>query len=210
MLHDPPDREAAGVDMESAVPRLMSAGLADALHQFDKPDLLYDGKVVLIALDAVVTRLGERWPMRREQVYEHVSRTLQRDLGAQGYFARVSETDVLICQPALSRYAAQASCVRYLREIITHFLGEADHTDICVHQVSSISNNEVLAHLVDPTHVEHQAHEEARSPPPRIPDEPEPPLDLVPSRTTTKSRTTNTHTTTETETTTETPTTSDT
>ena len=136
------------------VVRHMSAGLGAALEQFEDPSLLDEGKVSIIALDAVYQRFGERWPSRRDQVYDHVERTLERHLGLEGYFLRVSETDFLICQPSLGRYAGQASAIRYLREILSHFLGEAQLADNCVHQVNKISAGAVEAHQLDARRVE--------------------------------------------------------
>ncbi|MET3528695.1 hypothetical protein [Phenylobacterium koreense] len=136
------------------VERLVSAGLEATLERFDDPALLSEGKVSVISLEAVSQRFGAKWPVRRSQVYDHVARTLQRHLGVQGYYARVSETDYLIAQPALSRFAGQANCLRYLREILGHFLGEAHLADDGVHQVTRVTQKAVEARKVDARHVE--------------------------------------------------------
>ena len=138
----------------SGVTRHVSAGLGASLEQFDDPVLLEEGKVSIIALDAVVDRFGARWPLRSAQVYDHVERTLERYLGLQGYYLRVSETDFLICQPSLGRFAGQASAIRYLREILSHFLGDAHLADNCVHQVNGISTSAIAANRVDARKVE--------------------------------------------------------
>src|SRR5687767_1355864 len=101
-----------------SMPRLVSPGLDEALERFASPDSLAAGQVNLIALDAVVERFGHRWPTRREHVHAHVEASLDRSLGVEGYYLRVSETDILICHPERRRHAAQASCLRYLREIL--------------------------------------------------------------------------------------------
>jgi hypothetical protein len=146
---------------DHGVTRLMSAGLETALERFDDPDLLLEGKVNIIGLDAVVERFDQRWPLRRSQVYDHVNRTLDRYLGLRGYYLRVSETDFLICQPDLSRYAGQATCLRYLREILSHFLGEAHMADQGVHQVTKISPSALEAERVDARYVEAEEKAEA-------------------------------------------------
>jgi hypothetical protein len=99
--------------------------------------------------------------MRQPQVYDHVDRTLERYLGLDGYFLRVSETDYIICQPHLSRFAGQAAAIRYLREILSHFLGESHLADHGVHEVSAISSNALEANRVDARRVEvAELHEE--------------------------------------------------
>ena len=123
--------------------RLTSVDLGSAVDQFGDPNLLSEGKINLIALNAIVERLGPRWAMRRDQVHEHVDRTLQRRLGLQAYHLRVSDTDFLICQPELGRFSGQAFCLQLLREILTHFVGDASGADNCVHQVTKVTANEI-------------------------------------------------------------------
>jgi hypothetical protein len=137
-----------------ATARLTSVDLAAAIDQFTDPELLSEGKVNLIALDAIVERLGERWAQRRGQIYDHVDRTLQRRLGAQGYHLRVSETDFLICQPELGRFSGQAACLQALREILTYFIGEAAQAEHCVHQVTKVSANSIEGWRVRASEVE--------------------------------------------------------
>jgi len=138
----------------ASVRRLMSVGQSSQLEQFNDPALLSEGRVNVIALDAVVARLGERWQQRQAQVHDHVERTLQKHLGTQGYFLRVSDTDFLICQPELGRFSGQAACLRYLREILHHFMGDSAEADECVHQVTKMDGSEMKAQKVDARHVE--------------------------------------------------------
>ena len=138
------------------MPRMVAANLATTLQRFDDPELLESGKVNIISLEAIAQRLGVRWAQRRDQVYDHVARTLEKQLGFSGYFARVSETDYLICQPDLGRFASQASCLRNLREILHFFLGEASAADDCVHQVTKLSADAIVASKVDARHAERE------------------------------------------------------
>ncbi|WP_156467174.1 MULTISPECIES: hypothetical protein [unclassified Phenylobacterium] len=124
---------------EVRVSRFQSAGLEAAMEQFANPQALAAGMVCVIDLDAVVQRFGSRWPMRREHVHEHVNSTLDRQLGPTAYHLRISDTDVLICQPDKERLAGQALCLRALREILTHFLGDGEMADVGVHEVVRIS-----------------------------------------------------------------------
>jgi hypothetical protein len=140
--------------------RLVSTDMATAMEQFQDPELLSEGKVNVISLEAVVQRLGVRWPTRRDQVYDHAERTLEKHLGLRGYFARVSETDFLICQPELGRFSAQAACLRYLREILNYFLGDARAADHGVHQVTKMTGDSIVAEKIDARHAEREGEVE--------------------------------------------------
>jgi hypothetical protein len=120
------------------------------LDRFQDSGVMAAGQVNLIALDAVVERLGERWQSRREAVYDMVERVLERKIGPHGYFARVSETDFLVAQPDLGPFGAQACCLRCLGEILKHFLGSASHHDLRVRRVLRITDSEIVATPVDP------------------------------------------------------------
>ena len=152
---DNPNTDAQGAagasrSFASRVTRLLVPGIEAALEQFASPEALAEGKVNLIAMDAVVERFGSRWPMRREHVHDHVRAVLDRQLGAHGYHLQISETDILVCQPELGRLAAQAFCLRMLRDILSHFLGAAELATIGVHEVVRVTPKGVEARPIDP------------------------------------------------------------
>ena len=151
---------------ESTVKRITSVDLAAAADQFSDPNLLAAGKINLIALDAIVERLGEKWAQRRDQICDHVDRTLQRRLGSQGYHLRISETDFLICQPELGRFSGQAACLQILRDILTYFIGDATRVEDYVHQVTKVSATEIQGSQVRASEVwqGEQAEREAGAP----------------------------------------------
>jgi hypothetical protein len=90
-----------------------------------------------------------------------VQATLRRQLGAHGFFLRVSETDFLVAQPAVSRLAGQAYCLNCLREVLTYFLGEALVGDIVVHEVTAIAGGQIAARRLDALAVEAEAQQAA-------------------------------------------------
>jgi hypothetical protein len=92
-----------------------------------------------------------------------VDRTLQRRLGLQAYHLRVSETDFLICQPELGRFSGQAFCLQLLREILTHFVGDASGADNCVHQVTKVTASEIEGWPVRRGEVEEGEQAEVRA-----------------------------------------------
>jgi hypothetical protein len=88
---------------------------------------------------------------------------LDRQIGVQGYHLRISETDILVCQPELGRLAGQAFCLRLLREILHHFLGAAEPADVAVHEVLQVSPTGVEARPVDPRAAEAAVEESPTS-----------------------------------------------
>lgn len=169
------EREQDACAHETASGRMTSVDLAAAVARFSDAGLLAEGKINLIALDAIVGRLGARWALRRDQIYDHVDRAIQRRLSAQGYHVRISETDFLICQPELGRFSGQAACLQILRDILTHFIGDAAQADDCVHQVTKVSETEIQGLRVRASEVEQGQRMEreasASAPPPRTADQ---------------------------------------
>ena len=145
----------------TSVERLLSADSATALERFEGSPLLAEGKISLIGLDSVVERLGARWEMRSDQVYDFVERSIERQLGGAGYWLRVSDRDYLIVQPAASRFAAQAFCLSCLRELLKHFLGEIREGDLRVCEVTRLSAGSLQGALVDPIFVDAAAARES-------------------------------------------------
>jgi len=140
-----------GGSLAAAVPRMVDAGLEAALERFSDRTLLAAGKVNLICLQAVEKRFGVRWALRQDQVIGFAERLIQRGVGPRGLILKVSSTDLLIVQPDLGRVAAQAVCLRYLREILLHFLGDAHLADDGVMQVTRIAPGVIDAKVVDVT-----------------------------------------------------------
>jgi hypothetical protein len=138
-------RRAVAAD---APPRMVSAGLEAALEQFSDPQLLAEGKINLISLEAVKQRLGDRWAFKRDQVYGFADRVLERGVG-DGVYLRVSDTDFFIVHPDLSRVAGQAACLRDLREVLNHFLGDDQKAEAGVLQVTHITRGSLDVRAID-------------------------------------------------------------
>jgi hypothetical protein len=140
----------ASVSQRLGLDRLASGDAAAALDHLEGSPLIAEGRVAILGLDAVRERLGERWPIKREQVWENVERCIARQLGALVLTARVSEVDYIIAQPQAERYTAHAGCLSVLREILTFFLGEARSTDLRLREVTALGGGSVECHPVDP------------------------------------------------------------
>lgn len=146
-------------------PRIVAA--PSLLERFNDPELLAAGKINIIALDSVRERLAGKWALRQDQVYDHVSRVLQRRFAERGYFHRISEVDFIICQPGASRLAGQATCFEALREVLTYFLGAAHLADVGVHTVTKIGPDEVEVVRATPSAEPAPASEALDQPPER-------------------------------------------
>lgn len=142
--------------------RFIEADLNAALERLAGTPLAAEGKVSLVGLDAIRERLGDRWPARSAQVHEHIERTLSRHLQIGGWFARVSEVDYLVIQPSLTRYAAQASCLSYMRDLMEHFLGRFSMADCRLREVTSLEGGRIRSEELDPRRVSEAARVEAQ------------------------------------------------
>jgi hypothetical protein len=145
-----------------AVERVAEADLAAAISRLEGTPLAADGKVGVIGLEAIRDRLGERWAGRRAHIHEHVERTLTRHLGVGAWFAKISDVEYLLVQPSLSRYAAQASCLSYMRDLLEHFLGRFSPAELKVLEVRKLSAAGLEAQVLDPHAIAEAAGEETR------------------------------------------------
>jgi hypothetical protein len=134
-------------------PRRLNHDVVASLEPFVGSPLLDDGLINLLSLDAVITRLGARWPAKRQAVYDYTERTLEGAIGDEGHYLLVSEADFLVVLPRERRHTAQVRCLRYLRAVLTHFLGAARPVDLVVREVTSIASTALEAVRVDLTDV---------------------------------------------------------
>ena len=140
---------AQAVAQISGALRLVSADAEAALERYSDPQLVAAGRINLISLEAVQQRLADLWQMRKEQVFDFTEQVLERGVGPAGFFLRVSDTDFFIVHPDLGRLAGQAACLRYLREVLQHFLGESRQADVGVLQVTQIAKGRLQAQPID-------------------------------------------------------------
>lgn len=148
--------------MDQGVERFDADELTPILERFQASGLLQEGRVNLIGLDAIAARLADRWEGRREQIYDHVERSLGKHLEGDGYFHRVSATEYVVVQPGLGKFSAQISCLNYLRDVLEHFLGGAAPEAVDVMEVTGLSNGRITATKVDPGQAAAAAQNEPR------------------------------------------------
>ncbi|MDB5439801.1 MAG: hypothetical protein JWM33_2228 [Caulobacteraceae bacterium] len=130
-------RRVVDLSARATLERLAAAGQAE------------DGRLCLIGLGAIADRLGSRWAARKDAVYDHVQRGLEGRLSGDAVFVRVSETDYLISQPSLEKSAAQGICLRFMRETLRHFLGDASNAEVAVMEVRHMDGQSIQAATID-------------------------------------------------------------
>lgn len=150
----------------SANERLNAADVAAVLDRFGGQDLLARGAVNIISLAAIRDRAGERWPRKRPDVWAYAERKLAEHLTFQDLSQRVGETDYLVAMTSEDGVAAQALALKVLEEVLLHFLGAADPSDMRVRAVTGLSGGEVSCAPLDPRSII-KARKEAPPPAPR-------------------------------------------
>jgi hypothetical protein len=155
------------------IDRVTSAQARDGLERLAGSDVLSAGAVNLIGLDAIRDHLGDRWAGKRDRIWEHVERDLEKRLGAFDMALRLDETTFLVALPGATKFAAQVTCLHALQDILKFFLGESRPSDIRVSNVTAVGGDSVSSAPLDARELAAQS----RNPPPvYMPDaEPEQP-----------------------------------
>lgn len=149
------------------IDRVASADARDSLERLAGSQVLSDGGVNMIGLDAIRRRLGDRWTSKKARVWEYVERGLERRLGPYDMVVRLDEVNYLIAMPGMSRFAAQAACMHALQDTLKFFLGDSQRRDIMVRNVTAVSGDEVCSAPLDPAAIER----DSAAPPEPAPDE---------------------------------------
>lgn len=134
--------------------RLVSADAADDIQRFSDPQLIASGKIAIMSLETIQQDFGDTWNARKAEVFAFAADVLARNLGARGVHLRVSDTDFFVIHPNLGRLQGQAACLGYLREILTHFVGDAPRAAADVLQVTRIGKGRLETQAVDAAKVE--------------------------------------------------------
>lgn len=139
------------------IDRVASSDVREALERLEGSDVLKAGGANLIGLDAIRTKLGDRWPAKRARVWEHVERDLEKRLAPTDMVLRLDEVNFLVAISGGSRFAAQATCMHALKDVLQFFLGETRMIDIAVRTVTSLKDGAVTSAPLDPAAIERAA-----------------------------------------------------
>ncbi|MHB8286319.1 MAG: hypothetical protein ACYDD1_16820, partial [Caulobacteraceae bacterium] len=116
---------------------------ASALAALQAAGPIPEQNLNLISLDLIKTNLGDRWPSKREQVWNQVEKFLHHQFRPEDLILRLDEVSVLIAQPGRPHLAAQFLCVRAANELMRFFLGESSRGSVVVRTVTELNGEEV-------------------------------------------------------------------
>jgi len=131
------------------VDRIATAEALATLDRLRDSELLASGAVNLIGLEAIRAKLGDRWEPKRPRIWEHVEREIERTVGPTGLFVRLDDVTYLVALSGMAGFAAQATCLTVLQDILRFFLGELKAADVNVRNVSTIGDGEISSAPVD-------------------------------------------------------------
>jgi|GEM_PF-6065971 len=166
------DRDVAAVLRE----RLTSVTGREVLVRLSEAGLVERGCVILIGLDAIQERLGDRWERRKEQVWDAAMAHIARHLGPTDVSAQVSDTDIALAVLA-GRDHAQVLGLKCLQELLVFFLGTYRPQDMQVHSVVDVSRDLVVCRPIAPPSA--MLHQPPPAPKPPAPWETAPLADIM-------------------------------
>jgi len=134
--------------------RIAATDAAAIFERLAATDLIERGCVVVISVDAIRDRAADRWPRRRDDVWTYVERKLNEHLSYHDVHQRVTETDFLVAMTSEDAAAAQAICMRILEEVLVHFVGEANKSDVKIRAVGAVRDGELCCTDLDPYRIE--------------------------------------------------------
>ncbi len=113
-------------------------------------DAIARGCVNVIGFEALRRSIGARWESRREQVWDHIAKTLEGRLSISDTVARIGEVEFLVFVAVESGPVAQTVCLRALQEILIHYLGAFEIADLTVKTVTAIHGSALSCVTLDP------------------------------------------------------------
>jgi hypothetical protein len=149
--------EPAPVDHESspafAAERVTDTGAVASLQRLALSGEIERGLVTVIGLDAIRERLGAKWQVRRDWVWETVERHLTKGLGASGFWLRLGEVDVAVCAGRTAE-ASRVIGLNLLRELLDFFLGSSRFEDMRIASIVWVRGDEIGCARLDPRGLE--------------------------------------------------------
>jgi hypothetical protein len=136
-------------DLSGIIARIDQAGARAAVEQLAGSGLLERRSVIIISVDAVQARTGDRWPRKRDDVWGYVSRKCEEYLSVTDIRQKVSDTDFLLGISTEAGVAAQAISLKILEEVLNFFLGEARTEDLKLKVVTAIDGDGLACEDVD-------------------------------------------------------------
>lgn len=134
---------------KNGMPHFTLGSGAESLRALQGSELLTNGCVNIIALDAVRDRAEALWPRKRQLVWDFTEKRLKARLTPHDIVVRIDDTSFLVAISADYATAAQAVCMRVLEEVLLHFIGHVNHADVTISRVDAISDDGLTCSPVD-------------------------------------------------------------
>ena len=105
---------------------------------------LNTGRVQLLGLEAIKTKLGEKWPGLRKKVLDALHQIVNKRLRDEDVFFSINDEEHLIVFSYLAEDSARLVCAKILQELSERFLGSAETSDIVVRTATGKLDGELL------------------------------------------------------------------
>ncbi len=122
--------------------KLTSFEGAELLERLARAGMVERGRVVLIGLDALRARFGDRWDKKSELIWQVSMHHIKRRMGPDDLCARVGDAEAVIAV-AGDANRAQSLGLSILQELLVYFLGEALPSDLRLHRVLWVDGREI-------------------------------------------------------------------
>jgi hypothetical protein len=130
--------------MAVAAENLISLSNRTLFERLSEPDFIETVFVVALDLSPIQERMGpDRWSRRKEQVWEHLGRSLERRILGDESYQRITETGFIVALTRPARPAAVAVGAHALQDTLHFFLGQAVIEDIKIREVQSVTGAEL-------------------------------------------------------------------
>lgn len=127
----------------------LGAARRDQLDRIVEAGLVSQGRVFALSLEPVRLSLGDRWPQKREQIWDAAERALEKRLPPPDVFLRVDDTTFLAAVASANPYEAQVRCAEVLRSLLSFFLGRSADDDVVLTRVAALNGQALLCERVD-------------------------------------------------------------
>lgn len=147
---------------------------ASKIEAIEKMAACAAGRVCLLDFDSVKARLADRWEAKRADVCDVIGRFIQRTAGRAAIYAVINDSQFIVCFPEEVGSDATGLAYRIMEEVLTHFLGSSDLSDVKVRSVMSLADGQVASRVLTEEEIQAARNPQPHSPAPRPKVTPEP------------------------------------
>ncbi len=128
---------------------MLGASRRDQLDRIVEAGLVNQGRVFALSLDPVRASLGDRWPHKKQQIWDAAERALEKRMPPPDVFLRIDDTTFLAAVASVDTYEAQVRCADVLRGLLSFFLGRSADDDVVLTRVAALNGQGLVCEAVD-------------------------------------------------------------